>query len=112
MGAAVFDVSIFIGIVLKSLHVTLLIVLCAAIDTTLVLLHHLDVILDALKLLLKEALLLSNRLDFKSIPKQCIQVLLIVDACSVVQYVDQIGVVQRLGRVFIVVKMLVTIGDG
>ena len=98
---------------LKSLHVSLLIVLSAAIDTSsLILLHHLDVILDALKLLLKEALLLSNRLDFKSIPKQCIQVLLIVDACSVVQYVDQIGVVQRLGRVFVVVKMLVTIGDG
>ena len=90
-----------------------MIVLSATVDTTtLILLHHLDVILDALKFLLKEALLLPNRLDFKPIAEQCIQVLLIVDACCVVQYVDQIGVVQRLGRVFVVVKVLVSIGDG
>ena len=104
--------ALFIGIVLHSLHVSLLIVLRAAIDsTTLVLLHHLNVILDAFKLLLKETLLLPNRLYFKPIPKQRIQMLLIVDVCSVVQYVDQIGVVQRLGRIFVVVKMLVSIRD-
>ena len=41
-------------------------------------LHDLYVILDAFKLLLKETLLLSNRLDLESVSKQCVHMLLII----------------------------------
>ena len=90
---------------LHSLHIVRL---PLAIITILVMFHHLNIILDTFELLLEEALLLPNRLDFELVTEKCIQMLLILPTC-IVEYVYHVWVVYCLRPLVSVTKILVPV---
>ena len=90
---------------LHSLHV---VGLPLAMITLLVMFHHLNIILNAFELLLEEALFLPNRLYFKSIAEQRIQMLLVLATC-IVEYVYHVWIVHCLRTLVSVAKILVPV---